>query len=383
MIAEETKSPPYFDASQENSFTMEEAETESNVIEPSTEDGFTGPPSSWFTDKQYEENTRENCAKNRYLREREMIGYQELILSDLASINSYMSACKYNSTQIEGKVVLNVGCGTGIMAIFALRAGAKHVFAVDSTDIANFAKRIIRDNGYEDRVTVIKGKMEEVELPVGSVDIILSRWMGYFLLHESLIDAMINARDRYLSEGGMILPNKSFLYLVAIEDSQYKQERFGSWENMYGIDMECIREAALSEPVVEHVNAEQVITTTDRIAEIDLYQANPRLLDFKFQFILKLLRTKNIYAIVGWFDVCFSSLKFSVVLPTSPSSARTHWRQVTMYLPEVIVAKEGGILTGTLSISRSDNNKHLNIALCYCYQDDVSNVRGSKMYKLR
>jgi protein arginine N-methyltransferase 1 len=47
-------------------------------------------------------------------------------------------------------------------------------------------------------VTIIKGKIEEIELPVEKVDIIVSEWMGYFLLYESMLDTVIYARDKWL-----------------------------------------------------------------------------------------------------------------------------------------------------------------------------------------
>ena len=47
-------------------------------------------------------------------------------------------------------------------------------------------------------ITLIKGKMEEVVLPVEHVDIIISEWMGYFLLYESMLDSVLFARDKYL-----------------------------------------------------------------------------------------------------------------------------------------------------------------------------------------
>ena len=55
----------------------------------------------------------------------------------------------------------------------------KQVYAVEFAEIAIFAQEIVRKNGMQDKITVIKGKMEEVELPVPQVDIIISEWMGY------------------------------------------------------------------------------------------------------------------------------------------------------------------------------------------------------------
>jgi protein arginine N-methyltransferase 1 len=89
------------------------------------------------------------------------------------------------------------------------------------------ARQIVEDNGLSDTVTLIQGKMEEVQLPVPHVDIIISEWMGYFLLYESMLDTVLVARDKYLAPGGMIFPDKATMYIAAIEDGDYKDEKIG------------------------------------------------------------------------------------------------------------------------------------------------------------
>jgi len=60
--------------------------------------------------------------------------------------------------------------------------------------------------------------MEEVELPVEKVDIIISEWMGYFLLFEGMVSSVIHARDKYLKKGGLMLPNAARIYICGVED---------------------------------------------------------------------------------------------------------------------------------------------------------------------
>lgn len=76
--------------------------------------------------------------------------------------------------------MLEVGCGTGIFSIFAAKAGASRVIAVDGAGITEYARRIIQDNGFSGVITVVRAKVEEVELPdsIQKVDIILCDWMG-------------------------------------------------------------------------------------------------------------------------------------------------------------------------------------------------------------
>ena len=74
-------------------------------------------------------------------------------------------------------------------------------------------------------ITLVKGKLEEAELPIQQFDIIISEWMGYFLLYESMLDTVLLARDKYLKPGGLIFPDHATLYLAAIEDQEYKEEK--------------------------------------------------------------------------------------------------------------------------------------------------------------
>ncbi len=142
----------------------------------------------------------------------------EEMLKDSVQTRAYQKAIEGNPQDFKDKVVLDIGCGTGILSIFAARAGAKHVYAIENAEIALFAELIIKENGLSDKITVIKGKMEEVTLPVPKVDIIISEWMGYFLLYESMLDSVLWARDKYLVKGGKMLPDKVQMFVAAIED---------------------------------------------------------------------------------------------------------------------------------------------------------------------
>jgi protein arginine N-methyltransferase 1 len=110
---------------------------------------------------------------------------------------------------------------------FAVKAGAKHVIGVDMSSIIFKAREIVKVNGLSDKITLIQGKMEEVELPFPKVDIIISEWMGYFLLYESMLDTVLYARDTYLQKDGLIFPDKATIFFAGIEDGDYKDEKIG------------------------------------------------------------------------------------------------------------------------------------------------------------
>ncbi|CAB1438316.1 unnamed protein product [Pleuronectes platessa] len=105
-------------------------------------------------------------------------GIHEEMLKDKVRTESYRDFMYRNPDVFRDKVVLDVGCGTGILSMFAARAGAKKVIAVDQSEIIYQAMDIVRSNQLEDKITLIKGRIEDISLPVEKVDIIISEWMA-------------------------------------------------------------------------------------------------------------------------------------------------------------------------------------------------------------
>jgi predicted RNA methylase len=73
------------------------------------------------------------------------------------------------------KIVLDIGCGTGILSMFAARSGAKQVIGIDRSDIVHKAQKIVKKNQLDGIVTIIRGEVEKVTLPVDKVFFIF-RW---------------------------------------------------------------------------------------------------------------------------------------------------------------------------------------------------------------
>jgi protein arginine N-methyltransferase 1 len=76
---------------------------------------------------------------------------------------------------------------------------------------------------------------------VEKVDIIISEWMGYFLLFESMFDTVIYARDKWLSKDGFLFPDKAKMYIACVEDETYKKRKIDFWNKVYGVDMSIMK----------------------------------------------------------------------------------------------------------------------------------------------
>ena len=85
--------------------------------------------------------------------------------------------------------------------------------------------------------SVVRGKVEEIQLPedIDHVDIIVSEWMGYALLYESMLDSVLHARDRFLKpEGGVMVPSQCQMMLSICNALEIYKERVGFWSDVYG-----------------------------------------------------------------------------------------------------------------------------------------------------
>ncbi|KYQ99669.1 protein arginine methyltransferase [Tieghemostelium lacteum] len=311
-------------------------------------------------------------------------GIHEEMLKDEVRTLSYRKAIVGNRQLFQGKVVLDVGCGTGILCMFAAQAGAKMVIGVDNSEMLPIAQKIIKANNFDSVVTLIKGKMEEVTLPVEKVDIIISEWMGYFMLYEGMLDTVLYARDKYLAPGGIILPDKASLHITAIEDGDYKEDKIEYWNNVYGFDMSCIRELALLEPLVDVVQPKMLVTNDCCILNVDIMTITKDELKFNSNFKLKAIRDDLLHAFVVYFDIEFSKGLRPVTFSTGPRAKYTHWKQSIMYIEDVLKIQTGEEITGTLICSPFDKNaRDLKIKLSYEFNGELSSSKDTLDYHMR
>merc|ERR1712018_625689 len=177
------------------------------------------------------------------------------------------------------------------------------VYGVDMSGIVEQAGEIVKKNGFEDKVNLIRGKIEEITLPVPKVDIIISEWMGYCLFYESMLDTVLFARDKWLADDGLMFPDRATLYICAIEDRQYKDDKINWWDDVYGFDMSAIRKVALTEPLVDVVDRNQVVTNNCLIKEIDIQTIKKDEIPFESPFHLQIRRNDYVQALVTFFNI--------------------------------------------------------------------------------
>ncbi|KPP60898.1 protein arginine N-methyltransferase 1-like [Scleropages formosus] len=334
-------------------------------------------------------------SKDYYFDSYAHFGIHEEMLKDEVRTLTYRNSMFHNKHLFKDKVVLDVGSGTGILCMFAAKAGAKKVIGIDCSNISDYAVKIVKANKLDHIITIIKGKVEEVELPVEKVDIIISEWMGYCLFYESMLNTVIFARDKWLKPNGLIFPDRATLYITAIEDRQYKDYKIHWWENVHGFDMSCIKEVAIQEPLVDVVDPKQLVSTSCLIKEVDMYTVKLDDLSFSSPFCLQVKRNDYVHALVTYFNIeftcCHKRTGFSTVgdycdspLLAGPESPYTHWKQTVFYLDDYLTVKTGEEIFGTMSLRpNAKNNRDLDFTLNIDFKGQLCEVTKTAEYRMR
>jgi protein arginine N-methyltransferase 1 len=325
-------------------------------------------------------------SKDYYFDSYAHFGIHEEMLKDEVRTMTYRNSMYYNKHLFRGKTVLDVGCGTGILSMFAAKAGAARVIGIECSNIAQHAETIIKANKLDDVVTIVKGKVEEIELPHGieKVDIIISEWMGYCLFYESMLETVLYARDKWLKPDGMLFPDKCSLYVTAIEDRQYKDDKIHWWEDVYGFNMSCLRQVAIREPLVDVVDQKMVVSNHCQLLEVDLNTLKKEDLSFEREFELQVRHDDYVHAVVTFFTVEFSRCHKRTWFSTAPEAPYTHWKQTVFYLNEYATVKKGEVITGKFSLKQnSRNSRDLDFHIDFNFDGELSSLHESNSYRMR
>ncbi|KAI4311153.1 hypothetical protein MLD38_036071 [Melastoma candidum] len=283
--------------------------------------------------------------------------HQQNMLQDYVRTGTYYAAVIENRADFSGRVVVDVGAGSGILSLFAAQAGARHVYAVEASEMADYARKLIAGNpSISERITVIKGKVEEVELPE-KADILISEPMGTLLVNERMLESYVIARDRFLVAEGKMFPTVGRIHVAPFSDEYLYVEiatkaLFWQQHSYYGVDLTPLHETAFqgyfSQPVVDAFDPRLLVAPPvfhiidfTKVQEEDLYEV-----DIPLKFTAA-VGTK-VHGVACWFDVLFNGSTVPRWLTTAPGSPTTHWYQLRCVLSQPFFVMSGQEITGRL-----------------------------------
>jgi protein arginine N-methyltransferase 1 len=186
-----------------------------------------------------------------------------VLVSDQLCQERYRQAI--SQTVKGGDLVLDLGTGTGIHALFACQAGAKRVYAVEQSEIIDLARGISRANGFQDKIVFIQGLSSQVKLPE-EVDVIVTN-LGF----RGTLSFLPEIRERFLKAGGTVIPEATELFCVPLEWPVAYDELVEFWSrDQYGMTFAPLHQVAVNEGHGRNFTEDRFLAAPSSVGRLDL-----------------------------------------------------------------------------------------------------------------
>lgn len=262
-----------------------------------------------------------------------MIEYHRELIADETRTNAFREAIA--RTVRPGDVVVDLGCGSGILSFFACQAGAARVYAIDSTRAADVASHLARHLGFADRITVINKESRDVELPERAT-VLLSETLGVLGFDEGIAGIVRDARARLLVPDARIVPCRVGVSLAPVE-TEYEYERLVSFwsESRYGLDLSPLRVFASNAISFAHIRSNAYLAESAPLLTMDLTSNETTEASGRATFVAE--RAGFLHGFCGFFT---TTLIDGIEL-TNRKARSTSWSQALLALEVPVPLKPG------------------------------------------
>lgn len=288
-----------------------------------------------------------------------------LMLNDRARTSAYFAGI--SEVVKPGDVVVDIGTGTGILAMGAARAGAKHVYAIEATGIGETAKALFEANGLADRITLLSGWSTQVELPERA-DVMVSEIIGNEPLGERVLETTIDARKRLLKPDARLIPGKLKIMglPITIPDTElakmtFTEDTLRNWQASYGINFDPLKEIIQNAPQTFFVKPQKakdwtVIGNPVLLADVDFKTVKQTMIDNTVEGYAEVKGELN--GMLIYFEL---ELGPNAILSTHPARADkdNHWLSVVWILTNNLTLQTGDRFNVSYRYRVSGRKNHL------------------------
>lgn len=272
------------------------------------------------------------------------------MVSDSVRVMSYQRAIQRHC---QGKTVVEIGCGSGILSIFAAQAGARRVIAIEESRIADLAMEMFRANGVADRIELRRANSRDVSLDERA-DVIIHEVLGSDPFSENLLPFIEDARARFLAPNGRLIPSVLEVCCVGFEvpdqpylDKSSANAELSELEGLYGLDFSAFRGFVDAEPSLfrrplgelgKRQFEPRILTDEAQLYRLDLAADAPLEVTPLQDLGLRVIRAGSLGGLLVYFR---AHLDEETILSTAPTAPRTSWAWDARPL-DLLVAVEPG-----------------------------------------
>jgi protein arginine N-methyltransferase 1 len=256
-------------------------------------------------------------------------------LADRARLNVFERAIA--SAVRPGDVVLDLGAGTGILALLACRAGAARVYAVENGGMIELARALARANGLSDRIQFIRAHSRDAELPEHA-DVLVGDLIGRMGFEAGVFEAYADVR-RWLKPGARVIPESIAIFAAPVEQRAAHVD-VEAWSiPVAGFRVDAALEWSRNTGYPRSIESSELLSR-------DTVSASFRPLDegavLRIAGDVSIARAGRLHGLACWFEARMSADDPSVVLTNAPgSAARINRRNVFLPLHPVVDVSEG------------------------------------------
>jgi len=242
------------------------------------------------------------------------------MIADSVRIGPYTQAIE--AAVRPGDVVVDLGSGPGFFALIACRAGARRVYAIDLAEIVHFGRHFATANRFTDRIEFLWGDSRQIQLPERA-DVIVSDIRGALPFSGHSMVSLEDARQRFLAEGGTMIPQRDTLYAAIVEVETLYNEVISPWQSSAkGLDLSPALPCVLNDVHSIHITAEQLVTEPQAWCVVE-YTKSPSL-RAAATLHFRAMRSATAHGIAVWFDTqLFGEFGFSCA-PGGPKTVYGH-----------------------------------------------------------
>lgn len=286
----------------------------------------------------------------------DFINYHLSMLVDETRTGAYSQAI--SKVVKPGDVVVDLGCGSGILSFFACRAGARHVYAIESEAVINIAELVAAKNGFQDRITFYNDSSFNVELPEPA-DVIVTETMGTFGFEEGILGSLTDARDRFLKKDGKLIPYGVGLFLVPVELPQFYEHVVDFWVNRcQGFDFSPVRHLTVNNFHPLKLHEGTFLGDPLRVQEIEFGETTQA--EVKASFSVHARRQGWLHGLAGWFN---AELIPGLSISNGPRDKASHWGLAFFPIDRPVSVDRGNRIDVEMSSSQNGEYWHWNVSV--------------------
>jgi protein arginine N-methyltransferase 1 len=238
--------------------------------------------------------------------------------------------------------VVDLGCGPGIFALLACKAGARRVYAIDTDGVVDFGRHLAAVNGFSGRILFLRGDSRGMHLPE-RVNVIVADVRGVVPLHSHAVGTLEDARTRFLAEGGRLIPSRDTLCAAVIEHPEFYEQLVQPWTGIPNLQLASGLPLVLNTLHKYHLKGKQVVSELRRWHVLDY--ANGATVPAEARFELPITRPAIGHGLGIWFETV---LREGIGFSTQPGEADTVYGHIFLPWLEPVSLQTGDVCSVAL-----------------------------------